>query len=209
MVCDMGSELDDDKIKDAEYLVLLILGKSGGKISILHLQKVFFFLWKFHPEIRKLVDFVAHLKGPYSSDLENLIKNPYYLSRCWRYLPPGKTEAEKVKGGYLEITDNGWRIYARLEKGLKEKAKNDEGALALKTGVDLIVPLYTRLEWDELLLLLYTDETNKKYSIKSELSNKIIRNSHRIIDNLISKGVIPGEKRESLVKRVECARWLK
>lgn len=35
----MNRDVDDEKIKDAEYLILLILGKAGGSISILHLQK--------------------------------------------------------------------------------------------------------------------------------------------------------------------------
>jgi len=60
---------DEKDMRSAEILILLILGKAGGKISILHLHKIFFFLWKFHPQVGQLVEFVPHLKGPYSFDL--------------------------------------------------------------------------------------------------------------------------------------------
>lgn len=88
------------------------------------------------------------------------------------------------------------------------KAKKDEDASALISAIDLIVPLYTRLEWDELLFLLYTDETNKKFSEKSELSRSILKNSERIVDRLVKKGIIPEDKRESLIKRARSARWI-
>jgi len=79
----------------------------------------------------------------------------------------------------------------------------------LISAVDLIVPLYTRLEWDELLFLLYTDENNREYSKKSELSREILRNSGKIVDKLIKKGIIPEEKRESLIERAKSAKWIK
>ncbi len=200
---------EEKEIRDAELLILFILGKAGGRISILHLHKIFFFLWKFHPQVRQLVEFVPHLKGPYSFDLDDLIKNPTYVTDCWKYRPPlNRSEAERVKGGYLEITEKGKVIYKKLVEGLNKKAKKDEDALALISAVDLIVPLYTRLEWDELLFLLYTDETNKKFSEKSELSKLILKNSERIVDRLVKKGIIPEEKRESLIKRAKSAGWI-
>ena len=200
---------EEKEIRDAEYLILLILGKAKGKISILHLQKIFFFLWKFHPQVRRLVDFVPHLKGPYSFDLDDLVKNPTYVTDCWRYIPPlNRSEAERVKGGYLEITKKGKELYNRIMEGLNKKAKGNEDVSALISAVDLIVPLYTRLEWDELLFLLYTDETNKKFSEKSGLSGSILKNSERIVDRLIKKGIIPEEKRVSLIKRAKNAVWI-
>ena len=206
----MQYELVEDKeLKDAELLILLILGKAGRRISILHLQKIFFTLWKFHPQVRRLVDFVPHLKGPYSSDLDDIAKNPTYVVDCWEYIPPRKkSEAERVKGGYLEITEKGEEIYRKIVDGLTKKAREDEDALALISAVDLIVSLYIRLEWDELLLLLYTDENIKEYSEKSELSRDIIKNSREIIDRLIKKGIIPEEKRESLMERIKSAGWI-
>jgi len=200
---------EEKEIKDGEYLILLILGKAGGKISILHLQKIFFILWKFHPQVRKLVEFFPHLEGPYSFDLDDMIKNPCYVTECWRYIPPSSgSEAERVKGGYLEITEKGREHYNRLLKGLSKMAKKDENVLALISSVDLIVPLYTRLDWDELLFLLYTDETNKEYSEKSILSNSILKKSEKIVDKLIKKGIIPAEKKESLIIRAKRAGWI-
>jgi hypothetical protein len=201
---------DEEEIRDAELLILLILGMAGGKISVLHLHKIFFFLWKFHPEVKKLVDFVPHLKGPYSFDLDDLIKNPTYINDCWKYIPPlNSSEAEKVKGGYLKITKKGNEVYNKILHGLTEKAKEDEDALALISAIELIVPLYTRLDWDELLFLLYTDETNKEFSEKSELSKSILKNSEKIVSKLIKKGIIPVEKRESLIERARNAWWVK
>lgn len=154
------------------------------------------------------MEFVPHLKGPYSFDLENLAKNPFHLKDCWEYIPPGKGKGEKIKGGYLKITECGENKYRRLLEGLDKKAEKDSDALALKAALDLIVPLYIRLEWDELLLLLYTDETNREFSRKSELSRRILQDSTRIIDNLIRKRIVPQEKRADMLRRIENARWL-
>ena len=208
----MQSELSQDEreMKEAELLILLILGKAGGKISMLHLQKIFFFLWKFHPQVRKLVNFVPHLKGPYSPDLDDLVKNPTYVTDCWRYIPPlNRSKPERVKGGYLEITDHGKELYKKLVEGLKKAAKVDEDALALISAVDLIIPLYTRLDWDELLFLLYTDETNKEFSKKSELSREILKKSETLVNRLVKKGIIPEEKKDYLIKRAKEARWIR
>ncbi len=193
---------DEKEIRDAELLILLTLGKAGGRISMLHLHKIYFFLWKFHPQVRRLVDFVPHLKGPYSFDLDEIIKNPTYATDCWKYIPPIKrSEAERAKGGYLELTEKGKEIYEKLVEGLNKEAKEDEDALALISAIDLVVPLYTRLEWDELLFLLYTDETNKEFSEKSALSKLILQKSEKIVNRLVRKGIIPEEKREVLLIR--------
>ncbi len=208
----MQSELSQDEreIKDAEFLILLILGKAGGKISMLHLQKIFFFLWKFHPQVKELVSFEPHLKGPYSPDLDDLVKNPTFATDCWQYIPPlNKSKPERVKGGYLETTEHGKELYKKLVEGLKKAAKVNEDALALISAVDLIVPLYTRLDWDELLFLLYTDETNKEFSEKSELSQEILKKSRILVNRLVKKGIIPEEKKDYLIKRAKEARWIR
>jgi len=205
----MQYDVEDKEIKDAEYLILFILGKAGGKIGVLHLHKIFFTLWKFHPAIRKLVNFVPHLKGPYSFDIDELIKSPTYVSECWKFIPPGNSEAERVEGGYLIITKKGKEIYKKLVEGLNKKSKEDADALALVSAIDLIVPLYTRLDWQELLFLLYTDESNKKYSKKSELSNKILKKTETIVRRLVKKGIIPENKRDLLIDRAKSASWLK
>jgi len=55
---------DEKDMNNAEILILLILGKAGGKISILHLHKIFFFLWKFHPQVRQLVRICSSSERP-------------------------------------------------------------------------------------------------------------------------------------------------
>lgn len=202
-------EGEDKEIKDAEYLILLILGKARGKIGVLHLHKIFFALWKFHPEVRKLVNFVPHLKGPYSFDIDQLIKSPTYASDCWEFVPPGRSEVEKVEGGYIIITKKGKELYKKLIEGLNRKSQEDEDVLAIISAIDLIVPLYTRLDWQELLFLLYTDKSNKEFSKKSELSDKILKRAEAIVNRLIEKRIIPKNKKDLLIKRAKNAVWLK
>jgi len=205
----MVENFSDEDIETVEYLILLILGKAGGRISVLHLQKIFFFLWKFHPEVKRLVEFVPHLKGPYSRDLQDIIKNPIHLTDCWNYVPPRKgSKIDRVVGGYVQITPKGKRLYKMLVDGLNEKAKEDKGALALVSAVDLIVPLYTKLEWDELLFLLYTDETNKEYSIRSELSREVFERAESIVNRLIKKGVVTKDMKEPLLERAKKSEWI-
>jgi len=200
---------DENEIKSIEYLILLILGKAGGEISVLHLQKIFFFLWKFHPEVRRLVEFVPHLKGPFSDDLDDIIRHPLYAVNCWKYRPPRNSSmAEKAKGGYLFITEKGRKAYEKLIEGLRKKAREDKDALAILSAVELIVPLYTKLSWDELLFLLYTDETNREYSIKSELSRDIMKNAEDIVNRLVRKGVITEDMKPALLQRAKNARWI-
>ncbi|WP_054840744.1 hypothetical protein [Thermococcus peptonophilus] len=85
----------------------------------------------------------------------------------------------------------------------------DKDALALISAVELIVPpLYSKLSWDELLFLLYTDETNKEYSIKSELSRDILKNAESIVNRLVRKGVITEDMKDALIQRAKNARWI-
>ncbi len=199
--------MEEEEIKNIEYLILLILGKAGGKISVLHLQKIFFILWKFHPQVKNLVEFAPHLKGPYSSDVEELMKNPHYLEECWEYVPPNRnSQKERIEGGYLKITKRGENLYEELIDKLLTSQKEEIHNLI--TAINLIVSIYKKLEWDELLLLLYTDEENKEFSKKSALSDSILKNAEEIIDRLIIKGIIPEEKREKMAKRVKKAVWL-
>ncbi|HIH73332.1 MAG TPA: hypothetical protein HA300_08315 [Thermococcaceae archaeon] len=206
----MHQELyDEEDLKSIEYLILIILGKAKGKISVLHLQKIFFFLWKFHPDVKRLFEFVPHFKGPYSSDLQEIIENPTYVVDCWEYVPPKKSsEVDKIVGGYVRITPRGKKLYERVWQGLKEKGKEDKAALNIVSAIELIVPLYTKLEWDELLLLIYTDETNRYYSTRSELSQKVFKRAESIINRLIKKGVITEDMKEDFLKRVKNSEWI-
>jgi|GEM_PF-469023 len=205
----MVENFSEEDIETVEYLILLILGKAGGRVSVLHLQKMFFLLWRFHPVVRQLVQFVPHFKGPYSQDLQDIIKNPTYVIDCWTYVPPRRgSKVDKIAGGYVEITPNGWRVYRLLVEGLTEKAKKDKDALRILSAVDLIVPLYSKLEWDELLFLIYTDETNKDFSTRSELSKEVLARAESIVNRLVRKGVITEEMKETLLERAKRSKWI-
>lgn len=205
----MAENLSEEDIETVEYLILLILGKAGGRVSVLNLQKIFFLLWKFHPVVRELVQFVPHFKGPYSQDLQYIINNPTYVIDCWTYIPPRRgSKVDKIVGGYVEITPEGRQIYSLLLNGLTEKAKEDKDALGIISAVDLIVPLYSKLEWDELLFLIYTDETNKEFSTRSELSKEVLERAESIVDRLVKKGVITEEMKEALLERVKHSKWI-
>lgn len=205
----MVGNFSEEDIETVEYLVLLILGKAGGRVSVLHLQKMFFLLWRFHPEVRRLVQFVPHFKGPYSQDLQDIIKNPTYVIDCWTYVPPRRgSKVDRIVGGYVEITPEGWRVYRLLVEGLTEKAKEDKDALRILSALDLIVPLYSKLEWDELLFLIYTDETNKDFSTRSELSKEVLARAESIVNRLVRKGVITEDMREALLERAKRSKWI-
>jgi len=200
---------DENDLKTIEYLILLILGKAGGRVSVLHLQKIFFLLWKFHPVVRELVQFVPHFKGPYSQDLQDVIKNPTYVIDCWTYVPPRRgSKVDRIVGGYVEITPRGWEVYRLLVRGLTEKAREDKDALRILSAVDLIVPLYSKLEWDELLFLIYTDETNRDFSTRSELSREVLARAESIVNRLVRKGVITEEMKEALLERAKRSKWI-
>jgi hypothetical protein len=204
------SELEDKRNKDLEMLVLLVLGKANGELSVLHLQKIIYTIWRFHPEVRKLLDFEPHIKGPYSEDLNEILREPTLLKDCWEYIPPKKSsKSEKIKGGYIKLTKEGYRKYEKMMHILEQKSKEDENILNLLGAVDLVTKLYSKLEWDELLLLLYTDENNKEFIEKSELSKEILKKSDRIINKLIAKEIYPEELKENLTKRVKSAWWIK
>jgi len=201
-----------DNLEEIEKLVLLVLGKAGQMISVLHLQKLVFLLWRFHPIIRELVEFRPHKKGPYSKDIQEVLKSPFYYPDHWKYIPP-HSSVDRTVGGYVELTDKGRRKYREFSETLESIVRNRnhenrESVLNLLTALDIIVPIHTRLEWDELLLLIYTTEKFKEYSKKSEISKDIKERYQDIMGRLIRKGFLHESKRNLFVKRVEAATWI-
>jgi len=95
-----------------EHLILLLLGAHDQRISILHLEKEAFFLWNFHPDIKKFMKFISHYRGPYSEEIEQIIRNPFNLINCWTYIPPARSDT--LTGGYVELTSHGRSEYRRL-----------------------------------------------------------------------------------------------
>jgi len=82
----------DTKSRALEHLILLLLGARDKRISVLHLEKEAFFIWNFHPDIKKFMSFISHYRGPYSEEIQQAIRNPFHLINCWTYSrQPGMT----------------------------------------------------------------------------------------------------------------------
>ena len=98
----------DLKQRGLEIFILLVLGMSDRKISLLHLEKEVFLLWNFHKKIKSYLRFIKHYRGPFSKEIQETIINPMYLEGYWRYIPP--ISSDKLSGGYVELTSKGRSI---------------------------------------------------------------------------------------------------
>lgn len=192
-----------EDLYERERLFLYILGKAGWKISMLHLNAIWFALWRFNPMVRRFVRFVASSRGPFSPDLCDIVHRPILFIFGWWFIPLyGRSESEAAMAGYVELTEKGRRAYGAVRYYFEEMAKKDDVIAALVSAIDMIVPLYVRLEWDELLFLLYTDETIKDFCKPSLLSKSVLERSEKIVDRLIEKGMFPEDCRSALLERV-------
>ena len=135
--------------KGLENLILLVLGAYNRRISVLHLQKEVFILWRFHPSIKDYLFFIKHYKGPFSSEIEKAIRYPMYLDDCWIYEPP--LSEDDLSGGYVKLTHKGNIEYKRIY----DEALKIEKLLTLLTGIKMVRELYDQLSFEELLLLIY------------------------------------------------------
>jgi hypothetical protein len=177
--------------KGLENLILLILGSGSEKISLLHLQKESFILWNFHPSVRSFLQFIKHYRGPFSSQIESIIHNPFYLDGCWKYISPHKRDT--ISGGYVILTENGINEYNRLY----DEAKKDVSLRSLLTGIKMVHDLYDKLSLQELLLLIY--DAYPEYTEKSNISQKINTQKKTLASSLLKKGIIDDEKYDSLI----------
>ena len=201
--------IEKDRVNQAELLVLLILGIANKPVSMLHLQKIFFTLWRFSPIVRALVRFAPHLKGPFSRELEDIVKSPEYFEDCWEYRPPESNRKNaQVLGGYVLLTNEGKKCFSEIIRKLHSAARRKKEIRALLSALEMVVPLYLKLDWDELLFLFYTDASIKDYSRRSYLSKEIISNASHIVEKLIRKRVFPEEAKNNLMKRAEEAEWV-
>ena len=114
----------DTRSRALEHLILLLLGTQDQKISILHLEKEAFFIWNFHPDIKKFMRFISHYRGPYSEEIEEIIKNPFYRDNCWIYIPPARYDT--LTGGFVELTPHGINEYQRLYEKSSENPRWDQ-----------------------------------------------------------------------------------
>lgn len=181
----------DIRQKSRENLIVLLLGSSRLRLSMLHLEKEVFLLWKFHPDIEEFISFIKHYRGPYSRDIKATIESPMYCMGCWEYSPPLRND--RLTGGYVRITLKGEKEYSRLVERLWENANLRH----LLSAIKMVRKLYDRLSPEELLLLIY--DTYPEYIEKSEVYKDIFEKKRLISLNLFEKGVIDQKRLESLI----------
>lgn len=181
----------DTRSRALEHLILLLLGAEDQKISILHLEKEAFFIWNFHPDIKKFMRFISHYRGPYSEEIEQIIRNPFYLINCWTYIPPARYDT--LTGGYVELTPQGRSEYKRLYAASSANPQMGPILAAMK----MVRELYDKLSPEELLLLIY--DTYPEYQKKSNVFDGIQKSKKKLADNLVKKGYIDAERYEDLM----------
>ena len=174
-----------------EHLILLLLGAYDQRISIPHLEKEAFFLWNFHPDIKKFMKFISHYRGPYSEEIEQIIRNPFNLINCWTYIPPARTDT--LTGGYVEMTSHGRSEYRRLHSASSANPQMGPILAAMK----MVRELYDKLTPEELLLLIY--DTYPEYQKKSNVFDGIQKSKKKLADNLVKKGFIDADRYADLV----------
>jgi hypothetical protein len=182
---------EDTRSRALEHLILLLLGAEDQKISILHLEKEAFFIWNFHPDIKKFMRFISHYRGPYSEEIEQIIRNPFYLINYWTYIPPARYDI--LTGGYVELTPQGKSEYKRLYAASSANPQMGPILAAMK----MVRELYDKLSPEELLLLIY--DTYPEYQKKSNVFDGIQKSKKKLADNLVKKGYIDAERYEDLM----------
>jgi len=181
----------DTRSRALEHLILLLVGARDQKISLLHLEKEAFVLWNFHPDIKKFMNFISHYRGPYSEEIQQVIRSPFNLIDCWTYLPPARHDT--MSGGYIEITPHGRHEYKRLYTA---SSANPQMAPIL-AAMTMVRELYDKLSLEELLLLIY--DTYPEYQKKSDVFESIRKSKKRLADSLIKKGFIDKDRYEELM----------
>ena len=159
--------------REVEYFILLLLGTSPkGRLSVLHLEKEFFFLWNSSKYIKPLMEFIAHYKGPYSKALAETLRSPMYLEGLWEYEEPNKQD--DLSGGFIKLNEKGIQKFKEILS--KISSRNDKKLVNIIAGMNLLHDLYGNLDSRELLYFVYTNPNYKKYITKSEVYDKIVTN---------------------------------
>lgn len=183
----------EDLRRAQEGLVLLVLGAVPDKqLSLLHLEKEVFLLWKFHASISEFVHFVAYLKGPYAEEISNSVKEPHFYPDAWEYTEP--TSQKDFTGGYVKLTEFGKEEYKKLYNKMVKQDK----MRSLLAGILIVRAINDDLTPEELLLLIY--DTYPDFRTKSEVAKEIYEKKNEIIDKLFQRGTISDEKAEELKK---------
>ncbi|RLI60226.1 MAG: hypothetical protein DRO67_09290 [Candidatus Asgardarchaeum californiense] len=179
----------DLKQKGLENFILLVLGMSDRRLSLLHLEKEVFLLWNFHKKIKPYLKFIKHYRGPFSKEIQETVLNPMYLEGYWNYI----SSRDRISGGYVQLTPKGRQEYERLV----EKLQNNDEMLHLLAGIKMVRELYDKLSLEELLLLIY--DTYPEYTERSEVWKDIKKKKSQLAISLKRKGVASDERYLSLV----------
>lgn len=166
--------------KPQEDLILLVLGAvPDTPMSKLHLEKDVFLLYKFHPAIHNFIEFSAHLRGPYSSEIADAIQDPYFRTESWEYTSPKK--GDKYSSGYIKLTEKGKEEY----KTLYRKMLSLEKMRSLLAGIEIVRRMYDELTPKEFIFAIY--ETYPEMTTNSEIKNEIYADSEKITRSMQQK----------------------
>jgi hypothetical protein len=185
----------DPKQKSRENLVLLLLGSAHRPLSMLHLEKEAFLLWKFHPGIKGFVNFIKHYRGPFSKELQKTVISPIYCVGCWTYTY--HPEPDRLTGGHIRMKQKGEEEYRRLVS----KMRGDPELEELLSAISMVRDLYDTLAPEELLLMVY--DTYPEYIEKSDVYSEIDRKRRPISLSLFERGVIDDQRLQSLLSKGE------
>jgi len=172
-----------------EFSILLLLGQSNNKISLLHLEKEMFLLWNSIPDIKNILVFIPSVSGPYSEELETVVKNPYYLRDYWKYIPPDNNDI--LSEGYVKPSPQCLIKYQRVYS-------NNGRLIHRFVEFKMVRELYDKLSFEEILLLMY--DTYPEYWIKSDICENIHKSRKIIAEGLKNKGFITEERYQELIK---------
>ncbi len=186
---------DVDPQRGVEMFLLLLIGGGTGRISMLHLEKEAFILWNFHPGVHDFIQFVAHLRGPFSKEIADTIRSPVYCEDCWLYTPPMR--GDRMSGGQVELTSAGHKQYNNLFELMQKQQQPSLNALL--TGIRMVRRLYDQLTDEELLLLIY--DTYPNFATKSTVIANIEKRRIELAEQMARRGVIDRERLESLINR--------
>jgi hypothetical protein len=179
--------------KMRELIILFLVANSKNKVSVLHIQKEAFLLQEFDNDFKELLNFIPHYKGPFSRGIHETIVEPMFLINCWEYIKPNAND--NLSGGYLKLTDKGKNEYLRIEEKIKEK--KEDKFLHLLTATQILTQLYNKLNFKELLLLIY--DTYSEFTKKSIVYYEIFSDKKKLSKNLFKKELISKERYMKLI----------
>lgn len=187
--------LEQKELLIEQYMILLIGVVDTPIPTNLHLHKEFFILRNVAPDLSKLIKFEKHMYGPYSSDLNEALKNPVYYPDAFEFYIK---DLPLVKKMIVEIslTPKGKATFREL---LNEYSREEpfKEFLAIAKALRL---LYDPLSVGELLLLMYS--TFKEWTKYSSIYKTLMAPDRRrhLAYELYKKGVISKSKYQELLE---------